>query len=429
MPLRHAARLFRPPPADVGWPAYLWLLFLVPFLVRPLTARAGPVETAASAAFLLGFLWSYFRAYHAPTRERLSHVAFQALGGLLFLATNGAAGVFFLYAAGAAGRLEPERLAWRTLLVVTAVGLAGAWLAGVRLEWLVSVAIGAPLIGAANLHEARGHRATAALRAATARNAELAATAERERIARDLHDALGHTLTLVVLKAQVARRLAAAGAREADGGPLLQELTELEAAARGALTEVRQAVRGYRATLDDALRSARALLETAGIDVAVEVALGDADAARDAVLAAAIRELTTNVARHAGARHCAIVVREDARSTHLTVTDDGRGGAVAAGHGLRGLAERVAALDGELRIASGGTTLHDPAAVRRGAGLAVVVRLPRVRAGDAGVNAPRTVADRAPHERSPVPATVTDRDAPPAGQHAVGAPALGAEVA
>jgi two-component system sensor histidine kinase DesK len=328
--------LFRPPPPEIGWPPYLWLLYLAPFLARPLAGGAAPLELVATAGLLLVFLWSYFRAYWASPRGRLAHVALQASPGLVLLPWNPGAAVFVIYAAGAAGLLEPERHAWRTIAAVTVGGTAWAWLVGARPEPQLAVLVVAPLVGAVTLHQARGRRAAAALRAATARNAELAATAERERIARDLHDALGHTLSLVVLKAQVARRLVtpAGTDAEADGAPaareaLRRELRELEEAARGALTEVRRAVRGYRATLDDAVAAARALLDAAGVTLAVEVALGEPDAERDAVLAAVLRELTTNVARHAGARHCRLVVREDAAATTLTVGDDGRGGALA----------------------------------------------------------------------------------------------------
>ncbi len=364
--------LFRPLPAELGWPPYLWLLYVVPFVVWPLLARANPAELLISALLFLMFLWSYFQSYWAPFHQRLWHVALQGFVGLAMLPWNAGAVVFFIFAAAVAGRLESERLAWRVILLVGFVGALWAWAVGANLFTVLPVAIMSPLIGAVTLHQERERRAVAALQQATARNRELAATAERERIARDLHDALGHTLSLVVLKSQVAQRLAKASAEGDHDGhrsntavasqqELLRELSELETAARSALQDVRRAIRGYRATLDEAVLASRSLLEAAGISCEVQITLTAPDSLRDAVLAAVLRELCTNVARHAAAQRCRITIHESPHFTVLEVSDDGRGGVTqgerARGHlgeggeGLRGVAERVQAVGGQLQIA------------------------------------------------------------------------------
>ncbi len=365
--------LFRPLPPELGWPPYLWLLYVVPFVVWPLLAVASARQLIAAVPLFLLFLWSYFQAYSAAPRHRLLHVGLQATVGLVMLPWNEGSVVFFIFAAAVAGRLEEERVAWRVILLVGVVGTVWAWLMNANLFTVLPVAFMTPLIGAVTLHQERERRAVVALHQATARNRELAATAERERIARDLHDALGHTLSLVVLKAQVAKRLAhGLSAKEpqmpnpADSASsiLLQELSELEAAARGALQDVRRAVRGYRATLDEAVRASRTLIEAAGVTCEVSIALTAPDHNRDAVLAAVLRELCTNVVRHAGARHCRISLHETATGTQLTVVDDGRGGVTHTGEGLRGVTERVHAVGGQVRVesrpspgASSGTTV------------------------------------------------------------------------
>jgi two-component system sensor histidine kinase DesK len=252
--------------------------------------------------------------------------------------------------------------------------------------WIIAVqlAMVGPLIGALAVHHARERRVMAELRDANVRIAELATVAERERIARDIHDALGHSLTLLVLKAQVVRRRAEQarlvaspavthGTFEAPAPALSDEVRELEDVARRALSEVRRAVRGYRVLLDDTVASARTLLESAGVALEVRIALGAPAPERDTVLAMVLRELCTNVARHAQATHCTIDIREDNTNTTLTVSDNGVGGADLTGHGLQGVSARVCALGGSVRLLPTGAVTRAPRAVR---GTTVHVTLP-----------------------------------------------------
>ena len=183
--------------------------------------------------------------------------------------------------------------------------------------------------------------------------AQLAVTEERLRIARDLHDLLGHTLSLIALKSELARRLARGAPERAEA-----EIADVERAARAALQEVREAVAGYRQpTLASELRAARELLAAAGIAFTYE----ETDAANGAVgavglpvaleatLAWAMREGVTNVIRHSRARACAIHLDHQPAALTITIADDGHSApdaGNAVGNGLRGLAERVAALGG-----------------------------------------------------------------------------------
>ncbi|NYZ61785.1 sensor histidine kinase [Luteimonas sp. SJ-16] len=180
----------------------------------------------------------------------------------------------------------------------------------------------------------------------------LAAVAERERIGRDLHDLLGHTLSMVALKADLAARLVTRDAAQA-----AREIGEVGGIARDALAQMRQAVSGIRAAgIAAELASARLLLETDGIglDVTIgEAALdGGLTAERECAVALVLREAVTNVQRHARARAARVELdRVDGR-LRLRVVDDGRGGAMVPGHGLSGMRERLAAVDGTLRIDS-----------------------------------------------------------------------------
>jgi two-component system sensor histidine kinase DesK len=176
------------------------------------------------------------------------------------------------------------------------------------------------------LHEARGEVA------------RLAATEERLRIARDLHDLLGHSLSLIVLKSELARRLA-----ERDPAVVAREVGDIESVARQALADVREAVSGYRQrTLTDELDSARAVLGTAGVEAAVRMSGGPLPDQLDGLFGWAVREAVTNVVRHARATRCEITLTYDGSRAELRVEDNGRGAeAYVPGNGLSGLTERI----------------------------------------------------------------------------------------
>ena len=178
----------------------------------------------------------------------------------------------------------------------------------------------------------------------------LAATAERERIGRDLHDLLGHTLSLVALKADLAGKLL-----QRDPAAAGREIGELGQVARDALAQVRRAVTGIRAAgLAAELAAARLLLESGG--VAVEAELEEAALApeHETVLALCLREAATNIQRHARARRVRVELARAGDRWRLAVEDDGRGGAIRPGNGLDGMRERLRTLGGSLRFEPAG---------------------------------------------------------------------------
>ncbi|MDT4937777.1 MAG: two-component system, NarL family, sensor histidine kinase DesK [Pseudonocardiales bacterium] len=184
------------------------------------------------------------------------------------------------------------------------------------------------------------------LNAARAEVARLAAENERSRIARDLHDLLGHSLTTITVKAGLARRLAERG----DGARATDEITEVELLGRQTLGQVRAAVTGYRdVTLAGELASAREVLRAAGIDVELPGAIDTVDAGAAEVFGWVVREGITNVVRHSRATRCTVTVGP----RWIEIVDNGRSGASGAGNGLAGLSERLVAVGGRIE-ASGG---------------------------------------------------------------------------
>lgn len=189
--------------------------------------------------------------------------------------------------------------------------------------------------------------ANADLHATRAELADLAVAADRARLARELHDLLARTLSLIAVKAELASRLSAKGDAAAT-----EELADIQRLARQAVRDVRQAVTGSLVpSLDAELAAGEAALRSAGIEVHLHVDTSQLDPAHETTLAWALREAVTNVVKHSRASTCWITVHSFAGSTCLEVEDDGRGpGEGTFGAGLSGLADRVHALGGALEV-------------------------------------------------------------------------------
>jgi two-component system, NarL family, sensor histidine kinase DesK len=187
----------------------------------------------------------------------------------------------------------------------------------------------------------------AELHATRAELADLAVAGERERLARELHDLLGRTLSLIAVKAELASRLSTKGDRSADA-----ELADVQRLARQAVRDVREAVAGgHVPSIDVELAAAEVALRSVGIQVRVDNTAASIDPAHETTIAWALREAVTNVVKHSDARTCRIALGTADGSTTLDVDDDGRGRVgEGRGTGLEGLANRIHALGGTLEV-------------------------------------------------------------------------------
>jgi two-component system sensor histidine kinase DesK len=332
---------------------YLWLVYLGLFLMTPLLRRAGAAEWAATAAALLVFLPLYFRAHWLEGPRLYPIIAGIAVLGPLFIWRNPGASAFFIYAGAFTGHAGGPRVAAR--LLAGLVGLLAVCVFAMHLPpqvW-VAPAVLTPMLGVVSIRQAQTRRADAHLRAAREEIEQTAQVAERERIARDLHDLLGHSLSLIALKSELAAKLA-----ERDPVRAAAEIREVEQVSRQALAEVRVAVRGYRSLgLGAELARAQKVLESAGLTVTVSAPdPAPLAPAQETVLALALREAITNVLRHAQARHCRIALDEGEGRVCLRVEDDGRGSApeIREGFGLTSMRARIEALGGRLERDGGG---------------------------------------------------------------------------
>jgi two-component system, NarL family, sensor histidine kinase DesK len=297
---------------------------------------------------------------HHPVRDVAVMWVIVVLGVALFAVGQMNWLIALAVAAAAAGRFAAV---WPRAAIgvaaCAAVGLAvGVWHDFDYGALLAAFAV--PLLGGLFAYSAeRRNVLIYALKETRAELARMAVAEERLRISRDLHDLLGHSLSVIALKSELAGRTL-----ESDPPRAAREIAELEAVARRSLAEVRQAVTGYRQpSLAAELAAARRMLASAGVDCRVD-APGSYDLPPevDALLAWTVREGSTNIVRHSGARHAGITVTVTGASASAELTDDGAGppaghGTATAdggtGTGLAGLAERAGRLGGTLLAGAG----------------------------------------------------------------------------
>ncbi|CAM5552662.1 Sensor histidine kinase OS=Streptomyces tendae OX=1932 GN=GUR47_15215 PE=4 SV=1 [Streptomyces tendae] len=288
--------------------------------------------------------------------------------------------VLFVYVSIASGAALPPRLARWTIPGASALLTALAFTVPGGTSFIAGLLLPALLGGFAMTGVRELIRTTLALREARATVAQLAANEERLRLARDLHDLLGHSLSLITLKSELAGRMLPARPDKA-----AQQVADIEQVSRQALVDVREAVTGYRrARLATELAGVKMALTAAGVAAEVPGApdLTGVPEESETALAWALREAVTNVVRHSGARRCVVELLErrtpDGAVLELSVEDNGSGrpaSANAPGNGLTGLAERLEKAGGALE--AGGS--------RRG--FRLVARVPAAAAGDVGSGA------------------------------------------
>jgi len=348
-------RNFRLLPKGEDWTAYAWLIYLVYFLATPFFFASPLWLRAATVAATLVATALNFVVYWLPGKQKLWAAGGFLVLGTAFCSVNPGASVLYVYAACCLAKVGSTATAFRYLGAILAIILAEAWLFQLNVFVWGSAFVFSALMGSVLIHKTQRDQLTGKLLVAREETERLAKIAERERIARDLHDLLGHTLSLIILKSELASRLA-----EKEPARAAQEIRDVERISREALAQVRSAVRGYRsAGFESEFREAHRTLETAGIRVEESVEPAALSPVQETVFALALREAVTNVVRHAQATVCRLSLRRNGAYCELEVADNGRGGSADEGSGLSGMRERVEALGGVLeREASDGTCLR-----------------------------------------------------------------------
>ncbi|MBV9683139.1 MAG: hypothetical protein JO046_15235 [Solirubrobacterales bacterium] len=321
--------------------AFVWLAFILFPAVNAFAKRGTALHHALTIAGALVFVVTYI-ALVSIWRWRYADRALPILFGLLVVVAIGLTlsdgtswGFLFTYCAACAGLIS-RRFGFAAVVACSVLAGVTSALGGASggqvISWVASSAgIGMLILVMRDLRlrneelsEARGELA------------RMAVAEERERFARDLHDLLGHSLSVIALKAELAGRMLMdrpTGAAPEAGvlDRAATEVRELEQVARTALGEVREAVSGYRQpTLAGELAGARMALAAAGIEADVQEAHVPLDPAVEAVLAWTVREGATNVIRHSGARHCTLRITTSLSDAGVEVIDDGVGDSARA---------------------------------------------------------------------------------------------------
>jgi two-component system, NarL family, sensor histidine kinase DesK len=310
------------------------------------------------AAFFAAFLTLFFlAALLTGRRQTLAFVSYFLFAFLYFPFSQEAYGVFVYPFAIVCLFLTRLRSLFLVLAAMMAGVVAEARYFGHPLMTAEEILFFSVIIGLSNFAFAQQARTNSLLERANSEIERLSQEAERERIARDLHDLLGHTLTVITVKLDLARRLLS---RDADRAR--NEIVEAEQTARNALAEVRDAVSGYRAEgLDAEISRARRSLLSADVQLTTALAPVHLSSSQANVLCLALREAVTNIVRHAHATVCRVALVEEDRTIHFTIEDNGRGGPIREGNGLRGMRERVQFMAGAVKVtssANGGTSLE-----------------------------------------------------------------------
>jgi len=331
--------------------ACVWLVFLLPTL-QDAWSRRGSVVGWLGILAVLGFAATYVASFALTRRRRnrgegqptaaqagLLLVALTALGVLACLTVGQAGTATAVYLAVTAVMWLPGRAA---LAVVTGLvlltELCARTVPGWQRDGSLTFAICAATFAMWGVNQLMLRNLD--LTRARDENARLAVADERNRFARDLHDILGHSLTVITVKAELANRLL-----DVDPGRARAELDDLERLSRDALADVRRAVEGYRdLTLPGEIARAREALRAAEIDADLPNSTDEVPSELRELFAWTVREGVTNVIRHSGASRCTVRLA----ATRVQVSDDGVGpgrrtGGSRAGHGLDGLRERAAA--------------------------------------------------------------------------------------
>ncbi len=318
-------------------------------------------------AAVVVFLPIYWQSYVSGERVALVLALLMAVIGFALTLKSYGGNTFLIYAMATLGHSQPARraiIAGAGLLAV--YGLQLFWLDMYFAFWMIVALLGSGLL-IGGIFARRELRKNMELRLTQDEVRRLERMTERERIGRDLHDLLGHTLSLIALKSELAGKMI-----DRDLVAARQQVGEIEEIARSSLTQVREAVSGIRALqLQSELANARLNLLSAGVSLDVKTsAITELSGKQETMLAIVVREAVTNIIRHARASRVDIELRQSADRLMLSISDNGQGAALVFGNGLTGMRERIAEVGGELDIQSS-----------PGAGCHIYIKLPAAHGG------------------------------------------------
>ena len=348
-PEQDAAEHWRQSTGSARIMRYLSLVYSGFFIIQPLYEHSLEKWVWFGVVYV-AFIALYFAIPNTVGRVQQMLLAQLFALGFSYFPFNQSASGLFVYPIVMLAFMTRDLRLYVSILVAQTIGiLLETWIYHLQ-WWAASMGIlFSVVIGSSNFLYSRQRRTEFQLHRANDEIEHLAQVAERERIARDLHDLLGHTLTVIAIKSELANRILPLDPERA-----AQEMREVEETARKALADVREAVTGYRSQgIEAEVMRARQALFAANVQLTTSMDSLELTSAQANVLCLALREAVTNIVRHAQASAAILRLEKDGHRVRLQLSDNGVGPARVEGNGLLGMRERVAKLGGlvELRRA------------------------------------------------------------------------------
>ena len=366
----------------------IWLAYLIGPVVDLITQPFSPAQRAVGLTIIAAFCVIYVTLVpNWPSKPRYAHAGLAALAALaaaacILFGGMGAASLWIFVSSAAGLLVVSHRWAVRVVIAVSACYVLFCYTGHVAMTDFLGNLLPVMFLGLVMIGLRRGVELTMELRRAREEVVQLAASEERLRLARDMHDLTGQSLSMITLKSELAARLLSKLPDSPERDRVRDEVEQVAAVSRQTLHDIREAISGYRRpTLAVEIVTARAALESAGIAVddhsELILASGTFDPDAEAALAWCLREAVTNVVRHSAAQNCRIGLTRRGGTMELRVRDDGHGvvaddadsaadectvepagagltvhssAGAATGPGLRGISERLCAVGGSLKL-------------------------------------------------------------------------------
>lgn len=361
--LQKIDELLLPQGMSEAFSPYVWLIYLPLFCVPVFLFPTSSLDKLLIIAATIVFLVIYFHSYWVSDKVVIIHIIAIIATGTLAALISPSASSLFIYGAAFCGRLRPMKYAFSALLGILLWVVFISWYYGLIWYFFAPTLVFSFIIGLLNIYQSVLDENRRELNLSRQETQRLAKVAERERIARDLHDLIGHTFSVITLKADLAGRLL-----DKDLEKAREEINQLENISRDALSQVREVVSGYR-TSDLLSELANAKYVFASVDIAFEYQFENFDAYVDGEvdldlylspknnkeLAIMLRELVTNIIKHAEASEVKVTIKRCPHNITLLVKDNGCGigQEPSEGFGLKSIQERVAALSGFVAFTRG----------------------------------------------------------------------------
>jgi two-component system sensor histidine kinase DesK len=345
-----------PPDNEIGFVPFIWLVFLYLFIIHLFNPNMKPGIIMLNLMGLVVFLILYFRGFWFEGKK-VWHVPIGMIVlGIVLLPLNPGSIVFLIYASTFLGHIGNMTMGYVGLFIILAVVGIESWILQLSANYWTPGIFFPIVVGIPNIHINIRWRLNKQLLKAQDEVEEMAKIAERERISRDLHDLLGHALSVIILKSELAGKLIRKNSKQAE-----KEIKEVEEISRKALSEVRDVVKGFRKVgLGAELRSIKVALKAAEIKYSIDSTPIKISSQIENVLAYILRESVTNIIRHSKATQCEFSIHHSGSNLEFSISDNGIGYLPnKSDFGVEGMRTRVKLLGGKMKIkSSNGTTIQ-----------------------------------------------------------------------